>query len=172
MRNLLPALIGAATLALPLSATSASAQVLPSDISPDLQYADTCFSRAYTPQHLRANAAQRVTRIALAALDRGADRPNMPDNQTEMLIAVQVRGSNLWRSSIAYCSFESGNRPSRCQIESDGGAFTMTNRPDGGVSIRTQGALRVGADDEMAEFGGRFSDDNAFILGGIGCRRP
>lgn len=152
-------------------ASPASAQMLPQDVSPDLQYADTCFQRSYTPQHLRGNPAQRVTRIALAALDRGAERPNMPDNQSEMLIAVQVRNSSLWRSSLAYCTLGQGNRPSTCNIESDGGAFTLTNRPDGTVMIRTGGALRVGADDEMAEFGGRFSDDNAFILQPAGCRR-
>lgn len=160
----------AATL-LAAASLPASAQLLPAEISPDLQYADTCFQRTYTAQHLRSNPAQRVTRIALAALDRDAERPNIPDNQSEMLIAVQVHNSSLWRSSLAYCSFGQGNRPSTCNIESDGGAFALTNRTDGTVMIRTAGALRVGADDEMVEFGGRFSDDNAFILPPASCRR-
>ena len=160
----------AATL-LAAAALPASAQMLPAEISPDLQYADTCFQRSYTAQHLRGNPAQRVTRIALAALDRGTERPNMPDNQSEMLIAVQVRNSSLWRSSLAYCTFGQGNRPSTCNIESDGGAFTLTDRPDGTVMVRASGALRLGADNQMVEFGGRFSDDNAFILQQAGCRR-
>lgn len=149
----------------------AQQSILPQNISPDLRFADTCFSRSYSSGHLRTNPRQRVTRMALAALDRGANRPNMPANQSEFLIAVQLRGSSQWKTGLAYCSFGAGDT-SACGIEGDGGQFSLTNRPDGTVMIRTRGELRIGEDERMAEIGGTFSDDNAFILSGIGCRRP
>lgn len=164
-------LIAAALLACALPAVAeAQGQILPQNISPDLRYADTCFNRSYSASHLQQRPRQQVTRIALAALDRGADRPNMPANQSEFLIAAQVRGSSQWKTGLAYCTFGAGET-SACAIEGDGGQFSLTNRPDGTVLIRTQGELRLGEDERMAEFGGQFSDDNAFILSGIGCRR-
>jgi len=152
-----------------LSASAAQANSMSYDIGPEMSYADTCFARNYTQPHLRANPAQQVTRIALAAIDRGADRPNMPSHQSEFLIAIQTRAGGGWHSRLAVCSFARGDSMN-CGIESDGGHFTIVNRPDGGVMIRAQGELRIG-DEGGPEIGGRISDDNVFILQPAACDR-
>ncbi|MGE3246300.1 MAG: hypothetical protein AB7F96_15110 [Beijerinckiaceae bacterium] len=148
----------------------ACAQVLPPAVSPDLRHADTCFSRSYSDSHLRKRPRQMVSRIVAAALDRPAGQVNLPPNTSEMLIGIQTRTSGIWKTRLAYCTFSSG-ATKQCQLESDGGALTITDRPDGTILIRTRGEIRLGEEDSLAEIGGAISDDNAFILSGIGCRR-
>lgn len=152
-----------------LSASAAQASTMSYDIGPEMGDADTCFVRNYSAQHLNANRAQQVTRIALAAIDRGANRPNMAANQSEFLIAIQTRAGGGWHSRLAYCSFAAGDSMN-CGIESDGGRFTILNRSDGNVMIRAQGELRIG-DESGPEIGGRVSDDNVFILTPAACDR-
>ncbi len=162
----------AALAATGLAVSIASAQeILSSTLSTDLKYADTCFSRIYSSSHLRSHPRQVTTQIALAALDRPKGQVNLPPNVSEFLIGIRTRDTSIWKTKIAYCEFNSGNGPSMCQIESDGGSFRLTNRPDGTVLIRTTGAIRLGSEENLIEIGGDGSDDNTFILGGIGCRR-
>jgi len=149
-------------------ATPARAQTL-MEIGPEVNYADKCFSRSYSAQHLNAKSRQLVTRIALAALDRGVEGPQLFPNESEFLIAVQTRLGRGWHSRIAICSVGS-NDMMNCAIESDGGNFSIQNRSDGSVMIRTRREIRVG-DDQGPEIGGSFSDDNAFILQPAACRR-
>lgn len=152
-----------------LFASATQAGTMSYDIGPEMGDADTCFVRNYSAQHLRANPAQQVTRIALAAIDRGANRPNMPANQSEFLMAIQTRAGGGWHSRLAYCSFGAGETMV-CGLESDGGRFTIVNRPDGNVLIRAQGELRIG-DESGPEIGGRVSDDKAFVLSPAACDR-
>lgn len=166
-KHLAPALAAIGLLGL-ASAAPASAQTL-ADIGPEIGYADTCFARSYTPQHMNAKPRQLVTRIALASLDRGAEGPKLGPNQSEFLIAVQTRAGGGWHSRIATCGLGRGDTMS-CAIESDGGTFLIHNRPDGSVMIRTNGEIRVG-DERGPEIGGSFSDDNTFILQPAACRR-
>ena len=58
-----------------------------------------------------------------------------------------------------------------CSIEGDGGSFTISQGQGGSVTLRTQdGSLRLGGEGEF-EFGGKYSDDNVFVLHGAACRR-
>ncbi len=162
----------AALAATGLAVSTASAQeILSSTLSPDLKYADTCFSRIYSSSHLRSHSRQVTSQIALATLDRPKGQVNLPPNVSEILIGIRTRDTSIWKTSNAYCEFNAGNAPRKCQIESDGGSFWLNDRPDGTIMIRTSGAIRLGSDEAMVEIGGDGSDDNTFILGGIGCRR-
>jgi len=159
----------AALLIAGFAASAAQASTMSYDIGPEMGDADTCFVRQYSAQHLRANPAQRVTRIALAAIDRGANRPNMAANQSEFLIAIQTRAGGGWHSRLAVCSFGRGDSMN-CGLESDGGQFTIQNRPDGNILLRAQGELRMGSEGGP-EIGGSISDDNAFVLTPAACER-
>lgn len=168
LHSLLPlALAGIALLA----AAPLRAQTLPSSISPDMRYADTCFSRSYSDSHLRTHPRQVTSRIVLASLDRPAGQITLPPNSSEMLIAIQTRRTSIWKTRLAYCRFAAGAASRLCQIESDGGSFTLTDRPDGSVLIRTRGEIRLGSEDTLAEIGGRLTDDNSFVLFQAACRR-
>ena len=89
-------------------ATPARAQTL-MEIGPEVNYADKCFSRSYSAQHLNAKSRQLVTRIALAALNRGVEGPQLFPNESEFLIAVQTRLGRGWHSRIAICSVGSSD---------------------------------------------------------------
>lgn len=82
---------------------------------------------------------------------------------------MQPRRTRLWHTRNAVCAAREGRIS--CGLESDGGAFTLVQARGDAVMLRTDGELRVGDEDRVIEFGGRRSDDNAFIMYPTACRR-
>ena len=127
-----------------------------------------CYERTYAPAHLQNNPAQSVAAIILTS-DTGEAPAQLEPGEFEMRLVVQDRRTRLWHARNAVCAAREGRIA--CGLESDGGAFTLVQARGESVMLRTDGELRVGDEDALMEFGGRRSDDNAFIMHPAACRR-
>ena len=118
-----------------------------------------CYLRKYSRMHLEDHPAQRVTKIALK---RWA-----PERRNRRYLVLEVtlllRRSSEQYEGIAYCENEAGHL--FCQLEGDGGSFTLEPYKDGMVRLAvTRDGMRFEGSQSFIEISGRTGDDRVFLL--------
>ena len=114
----------------------------------------TCFARSYDSQHLASHPLQRLTRFSMRESTLG--NPVRP-GWFALSLSFTLKGDTQHFQSEAFCEDAAGTV--HCQLEADGGKFTM--RADGDnllltiERIETEGPLdfspdlAVGGDDRV-----------------------
>lgn len=116
-----------------------------------------CYARSYTITHLASHPAQRVRWIALAPNPAESDA-----RQQAVSLSLRLRGSDEVYASTAYCENQGGDM--YCELEGDGGAFSLEPRPDAVlVKVSSLGMAFEGAQD-FIEISGTAGDDRSFLL--------
>lgn len=164
MKLLLPASLAAAI----LSAAPGSAAANELYDTYFAKRGTACYARGYNAAHLQQQPRQKVQRIELA-FRRGA---KSAANAFEVSLGLVARGQTAPFAKPAYCSAE--GRGILCKLESDGGTFRLAPAPRGALTLEVVGdGLRMEGARGFIEVGGKFSDDNRFVLAPMGwqvCR--
>jgi hypothetical protein len=126
-----------------------------------------CYLRVYDDAHLKGHPRQTVRRIFVDFdVNTRSDetRKNGADD-FEAGIGFMLKRSNEWYGQALSCRTERDHFA--CSLEADGGIFTLTPR---GEALRLDVTGGPNADihaeggKDFGEFGGRGSDDRAFLL--------
>lgn len=150
-------LLALVLLATPLPAGGASATsfydsyVIGSDGIPP------CYARVYSREHLADHPHQKVTHffVTYGEYDTG-----QPPKSFDMAFGFLLRGSRDIFTGLAHCTTKSDG--ATCLVEGDGGAFTLTPRPDGPL-VSVDSRLEIeGVDSFSPDL--HESDDRAFRL--------
>jgi hypothetical protein len=131
-------------------------------------FAIGCYERQYSASHLARNPHQAIRSIMLNT-ETGDAPAQLQPGEFEMRLTVLNRRTSQWHDRNAVCAAREGRI--NCGLESDGGTFTISQGQGRTVILRPQGELRVGGEENLFEFGGRISDDNAFIMHPSACER-
>ena len=148
MKPLLVALLVAAT---PVAAESPRDQMF-GDPS-------ACYARRYTRSHLDDHPAQRVMQMFLTRW--APERRNRRYLVLELTLVTRRPQDRF--EGIAYCENEAGHL--FCQLEGDGGSFTLEPYKDGRIQLAvTRDGMRFEGSREFIEISGRSGDDRVFLL--------
>ena len=136
-------------LATPAFAQSPRDAIFPSDAS--------CYLRHYSAGHLASHPQQNVAEIALGPEPATFDAPVLG-----LRLALYRRGSNTRYEGRAACENTGGALS--CQLEGDGGWFTLWPKADGTLRLEVgRGGLIFEAADFL-EVSGISGDDRVFVL--------
>ncbi|MEM7056831.1 MAG: hypothetical protein AAF557_04530 [Pseudomonadota bacterium] len=103
-------------------------------------FADTCYRRVYSEDHLRKNPAQVVSSIEVRFTEGIEAR--------QAFARVIFKGSSkVWTNGL-YCSkdrlAEDPGATMRCGVECDGGTFTVRPKSSNAIYLTTKGGFNVG----------------------------
>lgn len=117
-----------------------------------------CYLRHYTAAHLADHPDQMVREIAL-----GPEPAETDARFLALRLAVSLRGSDDHLTATAYCENTGGDLS--CQLEGDGGWFTLSPGKNGALrlSIPTE-PLGFETATGFVTFGGEASDDRLLAL--------
>lgn len=138
-----------------LTAAGACAAADTQSLYDALTRSGACFARTYDEAHLRVHPDQTVTRFFL-----GAPGAEWRDTQTDAHynLAFEVLGNADTYSGVAIC--EPGGAAAACDIEGDGGSFTI-ERSGAGLRIRLERMQLEGMQDVSPDLALR---DNRVML--------
>jgi hypothetical protein len=117
-----------------------------------------CYERVYDKAYLRKHKKQSVTKMRLQiGVGQGLDGP------FELLDRVDAvfRNGAIYRGNLIECS--AAGEELECLIESDGGAFVVTDRGNNSIRITNKNYMRFGSEDNPLEIKAT-GDDKEFRL--------
>lgn len=120
-----------------------------------------CYASSYDAAHLAAHPRQKVVEIELDFDAREAESEGNRPSRFVAGLGVRIKGKKDWYTNSLFCN-ERALGGVDCSLEGDGGAFTLQPSGDG-LEMRLDREIAIEGDD-FIEFGGKGSDDNAFIL--------
>ncbi len=121
----------------------------------------SCFLREYGPSHLAKHPEQLVKQILLAPVPLDA-----PPGVKIFNLMVNLRGSDDYPSAIAYCKAK--GKAMTCQIEGDGGSFTLTGQDRNALLLKVAASgLALEGARSTVEISGTRGDDRVFLLASV-----
>jgi len=157
-------------LALVLAATAApalSADDLYTRYFAGVDSGKPCYLRVSDDAHLKSHPRQTVRRIFVdfdASTRSDETRKNGPDD-FEAGIGFMLRRSDEWYGQALACKTVRDHF--ECDLEADGGRFTLTPRQNALQLVVTGGAgsdIHAEGEKDFGEFGAPGSDDRVFLL--------
>lgn len=103
-------------------------------------FADTCYRRAYSEDHLAKNPNQTVALIEMRFTE-GAE------NRQAFARVIFYDSSKVWTNGLYCWNEEPADDPGatmRCGVECDGGTFTVRPKGNDAVYLTTKGGFNVG----------------------------
>ena len=152
--------LGAAMAVFIAAACSAPVSADPPSLFETLTRASACFARAYDAAHLAAHPQQTVTHFFVG--EAGAEwRSTQTPGHFNIAFGFQITGRPDTYAGVGICT-PNGDRVA-CDIEGDGGAFTISSHDDG---------LRIDAARIEVEGANDFSPDLAAADNRVMLLRP
>ncbi|MCU0801581.1 MAG: hypothetical protein MUD11_07370 [Rhodobacteraceae bacterium] len=117
-----------------------------------------CYLRFYRADHLARHPDQRVKQFAI-----GPDAGQTTVASLALRLQVQTRDSSDFYTGLAYCHGTGAGLS--CQVEGDGGGFTLQPRDDGAVQLAlTSAGLVLEGASGFLDLSGTKGDDRIFRL--------
>jgi hypothetical protein len=126
-----------------------------------------CYARYYDDAHLRTHPKQQVRRIEIDFDVNERSDPQTKNSATyfQAGIGFMLKRSSEWYTQALSCKV-AGTR-FECYLEADGGTFVLIPRGDA-LRLEITGGpdadIHAEGGKDCGEFGGRGSDDRAFLL--------
>lgn len=124
---------------------------------------EPCYARTYSPDHLKAHPAQRVTDIEIDMTKLNPDGNPITEQNIELGFGIKVKDRPDWYTNVALC--KSAGASIDCFLEGDGGKFVLESANGQNLKLTTgdYGIAIEGAEDFL-ELSGDKGDDRVFIL--------
>ena len=117
-----------------------------------------CFIRDYSTDHLAKHPDQLVRHISLAPVPLAN-----PPGILLLNLTVNLRGSDYYYSSFAYCHGEGVGM--QCDLEGDAGSFVLEPAKNGALRLTlTRDGVSFEGATAFVELSGTSGDDRQFLL--------